>query len=116
MVLQSFDLTYNRRIKMIDKQFDKETFRFDLSLVCLHGLDNLVIIFYRNTDLIHNLEASLFTHGLYFTDDLADKSLFDQLRLIICMPFIISTVRKPKRCVKDSCGFPCASKVLTTSV
>ena len=27
MVLQSFDLTYNRRIKMIDKQFDKETFK-----------------------------------------------------------------------------------------
>ena len=60
--------------------FLSQNFRFDLNLVCLHGLDNLVIIFYRYTDLIHNLKASLFTHGLYFTNDLADKSLFDQLR------------------------------------
>ena len=45
-----------------------------------HHIHNLIIIFYINQDLIHNLKSCFFTHGLDLADDLTYKTFLQQFR------------------------------------
>ena len=45
-----------------------------------HDAYNLVVVFCIYSDLVHNLKAGLFTHGLDFTYQLTNKTFLDQFR------------------------------------